>query len=398
MRIIDSITLFITATIEHVLFRLFFTWGYDADGNQTTIKTKTGIWQVTYNGENRPIRWEQIADAEGHRIVFNATIVTMTYDCMGRRVTKTTTQPDTPVTRLETFVYDGYLQVANQSTISNQTTQQFYIWGPTEPIATRPLVWNRDSKETAFYLHDGNKNVSEVVSASGEILAHYTYAPFGDCTAFGSSALSNPWRFSSEYAEGELACVYYNYREYNPMMGRWFCRDIIENMGDFDLNLISTENEFIFDDRYLFLHNRLFGWFDILGLYPISYYNKYENPTFAVRRRGRYINPKSRIENREYCGCVCKLYKNERLRYFTTQTVGTIDSCMPSMVPCPIGSTWVAIWHTHGGPDPRYDNENFSTEDRLYSDNLGIDIYLITPDNCFKQYIPGQGDINRGSL
>ena len=30
---------------------------YDADGNQTLIKTETGVWSVTYNAENRPIRW-----------------------------------------------------------------------------------------------------------------------------------------------------------------------------------------------------------------------------------------------------------------------------------------------------------------------------------------------------
>ena len=28
---------------------------YDADGNQTLIKTETGIWSVVYNAENRPI-------------------------------------------------------------------------------------------------------------------------------------------------------------------------------------------------------------------------------------------------------------------------------------------------------------------------------------------------------
>ena len=30
---------------------------YDADGNQTLVKTKTGIWSVAYNGENRPVRY-----------------------------------------------------------------------------------------------------------------------------------------------------------------------------------------------------------------------------------------------------------------------------------------------------------------------------------------------------
>ena len=30
---------------------------HDADGNQTLIRTSTGIWQVAYNAENRPVRF-----------------------------------------------------------------------------------------------------------------------------------------------------------------------------------------------------------------------------------------------------------------------------------------------------------------------------------------------------
>ena len=36
-----------------------FQTSFDADGNQTLVKTATGIWQVTYNGENRPILGSQ---------------------------------------------------------------------------------------------------------------------------------------------------------------------------------------------------------------------------------------------------------------------------------------------------------------------------------------------------
>ena len=32
-----------------------FTPTYDADGNQTRVKTSTGIWNVTYNAKNRPV-------------------------------------------------------------------------------------------------------------------------------------------------------------------------------------------------------------------------------------------------------------------------------------------------------------------------------------------------------
>jgi hypothetical protein len=37
-----------------------FTPQFDDDGNQTLVKTATGVWQVQYNGENRPIIWENV--------------------------------------------------------------------------------------------------------------------------------------------------------------------------------------------------------------------------------------------------------------------------------------------------------------------------------------------------
>ena len=43
-------------------------------GNQTLIKTETGIWSVVYNAENRPIRWQS-----------GDTVITMAFDRMGRR-------------------------------------------------------------------------------------------------------------------------------------------------------------------------------------------------------------------------------------------------------------------------------------------------------------------------
>ena len=57
---------------------------YDADGNQTLIQTATGVWQVTYNAENRPVRWQS-----------GDTIITMAFDRMGRRVEIRTLTPST---------------------------------------------------------------------------------------------------------------------------------------------------------------------------------------------------------------------------------------------------------------------------------------------------------------
>ena len=204
-----------------------FTPLFDADGNQTLVKTATGIWQVTYNGENRPILW-----------TCGETNIVMSYDRMGRRVTKSA-ECGGQSAECCRFVYDGYLQIANHlstptlSTVAlaqvETSTCNYFIWDPTEPIATRPLVWFNSALDTPhsalYYTHDGNKNVSEVIEDNGDIAAHYEYAPFGAVTAQSGDSAANPWRFSSEFADDELGCDYYNYREYEPVTGRWMSRD-----------------------------------------------------------------------------------------------------------------------------------------------------------------------------
>ena len=151
---------------------------------------------------------------------------------------------------------------------------------------------------------------------------------------------------------------------------------------------------------YAFLDNDPISCVDMLGNYPVSFYNKYRNPTNAVRKRGRYINPRSKEENVEYCGCVCMVTDEETCekRYFTTQARGSLDGCSSTDAPCPDGSVMTAAWHTHGGDDPRFENEVFSDRDVGWANNKGMDLYLITPSDKFKQYVPGYGEINRGQL
>ena len=215
---------------------------FDDDGNQTLIKTATGIWAVTYNGENRPIHWSN-----------GLVNIVMLFDRVGRRVVK----------NAQRFVYNGYLQIANfdSSPTNSQLTNhnsQFFIWDPTEPVATRPLVWNSSTLQpfnfsTSYYTHDGNKNVSEVMAANGDTSAHYEYDPVGAVTAQrGGLCDTNIWRFSSEYADDEAATLYYNYRNYVPTVGRWASRD--------------PENEYYGKLDYLILSNDTIDTFDALGL------------------------------------------------------------------------------------------------------------------------------------
>ena len=170
--------------------------------------------------------------------------VANTFDSQGRRTEYKSVMNGTQNTWLR-FLYDGYLCV--QVLYSNEPYNVFkeFVWDPTEPVATRPLVFRyAPNSLNLFYAFDGNKNVSDVFyrMTSNGIGAHYDYAPFGGTTrthrdssaSFDIVAL-NPFRFSSEYYDSELDLAYYNYRHYSPSLGRFLSRDPIEEQGGLNL-------------------------------------------------------------------------------------------------------------------------------------------------------------------
>ena len=210
------------------------TFEYDDDGNQTLVATKTGTWRVTYNGENRPVRWTRINAANTN----DQMAVLMSFDHQGRRRMYLETAADGSTNSLDRFIYDNYLCIArNRWQPGGTIATDRFVWDPTELVATRPLAFYQPNAQPQLYSIDGNKNVSELVSASdGSISAHYEYAPFGEVIlSSGDLALTNPFRFSSEYADDTIALIYYNYRHYDSIAGRWINRDMAEYLGGIGL-------------------------------------------------------------------------------------------------------------------------------------------------------------------
>ena len=120
---------------------------------------------------------------------------------------------------------------------------------------TSPALFPPPSADNATYYYqiDGNKNVTELTDASGAVVAHYEYSPFGAVvTATGTYAEDNPFRFSSEYYDPESSLVYYNYRYYSPTLGRWLKPDPIDEQGGYNL--------------YAMLENNVVNWIDNYGL------------------------------------------------------------------------------------------------------------------------------------
>ena len=92
---------------------------YNEQGKRTSLENLVGQvtttawngWFVTYNGENRPILWENVSANSPTPNSFTPPLISMSYDRMGRRVTKNN----------QRFVYNGYLQIAN---FEHQTSRE----------------------------------------------------------------------------------------------------------------------------------------------------------------------------------------------------------------------------------------------------------------------------------
>jgi len=225
---------------------------FDADGNQTLIKTTTGIWHVTYNAENRPILFSN-----------DTTVVEMAYDYMGRRCEYKETV-DNILTRHERYLYRGYLQIAALDMLNSASVKHSIVWDVSEPVATRPLALQIGAN-AYYYSFEQVKNVTELFDSSGALSATYDYSPFGQVTSFqitqsGNQAItqfSNPLTFSSEIHDSTLGLQYYNYRHLNTLDGRWVNRDPVEENGGLNV--------------YGFCKNELFIKTDVVGLIPEGY-------------------------------------------------------------------------------------------------------------------------------
>ena len=211
---------------------------YDASGNQTLIRTSTGIWTVAYNAANRAVSF---TSRDG------ATVVECGYDYQGRRYMKKVTQNGT-VTSHERYLYRGYLQIAALDMLNSRNVLRTLLWDPLEPTATRPLALAQDASLYCYGM-DFNKNVTEVFDAQGNVAAAYDYSPYGQAASTGD--LVQPVQWSAEMHDDDLALVYYNYRYYNPRDGRWINRDPIAEQGGWN--------------SYSFVGNNPIDSFDING-------------------------------------------------------------------------------------------------------------------------------------
>jgi len=194
---------------------------YDTDGNMTW----DGRFTHTWDAENRLVKSQQ-----GGTVTNGSAMVESGYDYRHRRFSKTVrrltgrgagypldpSQPGTwDVAETRTFVYDGWNLYREVESTGDTTVTNIYVWGPDLSGTLQGaggvggLLAVLRNGVPYFPCYDANGNVTDYVDASGAVVAHREYDPFGRTTvATGSLVHALHFWFSTKYLDEETGLYY----------------------------------------------------------------------------------------------------------------------------------------------------------------------------------------------
>ena len=274
--------------------RLTGTFGYDSRGNLTS----NGEWSYKWNARDRLAEMErtQAWVAAGNPYE----IAEFSYDAAGRRVSKHYQRDGQRIARriatgeIEYLPWDHAVDTSVHQVIREVVPKDEYyryVWeggnmlseelsdGFGNVIRELFFVWGVDVSKTrqgaggvgglsAIRLREGNQqwvlapiddgrgNIVALADAdTGATLAEFAYGPFGEPLVVSGARRwleACPFRFGSKYTDAQTGLIYFGYRYYDPMSGRWLSR---EPLGEAEsVNL------------YAYCHNDPVNKYDYLGL------------------------------------------------------------------------------------------------------------------------------------
>ena len=202
------------------------TFGYDNDGNMTN----SGRWTITWDAENRATSFASVSSVP----TAAKKKIDCAYDYQGRRIQKIFSTNNGSIYVAQStnrFVYDGWNLVGILDGGNNRLYS--FVWDSGANGLISMTVYSGTNAGTYFYCYDGNYIVVALVNAAtGTIGAQYDYDPFlGIIRASGALASTNPFLGSTKFYDRETGLYCYDYRYYDPILGRWLSRDPIEESG-----------------------------------------------------------------------------------------------------------------------------------------------------------------------
>lgn len=125
----------------------------------------SGEWSFSWNAENRMIS----ATKANIKVEFE-------YDYLSRRISKkiySWTGSNWQLDKHIRFVYSGFKLIMEFDGLNGNAIIRKYVWNGESPFS----VYDTTLNATYYYVLDANKNVSELLDSSGNVVAHYEYAP-----------------------------------------------------------------------------------------------------------------------------------------------------------------------------------------------------------------------------
>jgi RHS repeat-associated protein len=221
-----------------------------------------------------------------------------------------------------------------------------------------------------FYHSDHLGSSAYITDRQGKVSQFVVYLPFGEAL-IDSHANPDvmPYKFNGKEKDEETGLYYYGARYYNGDDQVWMGVDPLWE-------------KYPGVSPYVYCLNNPVKLVDPDGRNPGDFFR---TVTAAVKDFGNYYNGASIIRGTEFGSTIYSIKSNGKSGYtYTEADIGENDNVRPS---APLeGKTSVAWAHTHGKYEEGYLNNDFSSSDKWYSYNHGIDGYVVTPDGSLKKY------------
>jgi len=178
--------------------------------------------------------WSRITQVKN-----NGTVVgEYAYDGTHRRVTR-----EADGETLHSYYNDAWRPVEERKD-AETTAAISYLWGARhrdDLVRRERAVGGTTLNETRYVLMD-YFNPASITDESGAVTERYAFSAFGlrsilnpDYTVRSSSECGMEFGFQGQFLDEESGLMNYGYRYYSPQLGRWACKDPIEEDGGINL-------------------------------------------------------------------------------------------------------------------------------------------------------------------
>ncbi|MCP5417598.1 MAG: VCBS repeat-containing protein [Chromatiaceae bacterium] len=180
-------------------------FGFDANGNLTSITDGSDVTQFQYDARNRLIQ----------RIAADGTVAQYSYDALGNRISRTLAG-STNNYIIDPADNSGLAQVLYETNASG-VPQMSYVYG-------HDLLSSKNGGATSFLHTDALGSTRLLTDAAGNATDSYAYDAYGlQLSATGSTPNNN--RFAGEQLDPDTGLYYLRARWYDPEIARFITRD-----------------------------------------------------------------------------------------------------------------------------------------------------------------------------